>query len=216
MTENKMTFEQIKKHAKKVTKNTKNQILNYMYLNDNHVDFSDGHRLVRIKHQHEYNNMLINPKNESDKNRSEYPYNFPNFENVIPKDKDAKNVIIFNSEEINVILNVLKLFKNLKVNLVKFELNENDNYLLTAFNSENEEAQRLELSYTFSNKKIDSDNVKKIVLNTEYLLNAFEFLKDFNKVNNEDSYFLNLYGRIQPIKINDKNKTFIYVICPIR
>ncbi|EGQ2888050.1 hypothetical protein EOQ17_12910, partial [Staphylococcus pseudintermedius] len=133
-----------------------------------------------------------------------------------PKDKDAKNVIIFNSEEINVILNVLKLFKNLKVNLVKFELSENDNYLLTAFNSENEEAQRLELSYTFSNKKIDSNNVKKIVLNTEYLLNAFEFLKDFNKVNNEDSYFLNLYGRIQPIKINDKNKTFVYVICPIR
>ncbi|HDV6036469.1 TPA: hypothetical protein RJJ53_002720, partial [Staphylococcus pseudintermedius] len=140
----------------------------------------------------------------------------PNFENVIPKDNDTKNVIIFNSEEVNIILNVLKLFKNLKVYSIKLELNENDNYLLTAFNSENEEAQRLELSYTFSNKKIDSDNVKKIVLNTEYLLNAFEFLKDFNKVNNEDSYFLNLYGRIQPIKINDKNKTFIYVICPIR
>ncbi|PCF50147.1 hypothetical protein [Staphylococcus delphini] len=211
-----MELKTITKHAKKITKNTKNRILKYMHLNDNLIDFTDGHRLVRINHQHEYNNMLINPKNENDKSRSEYPYNFPNFENVIPKDDDVKNVIIFIDGEINIILNVLKLFKNLKVKLVQLELNENDNYLLTAYSGNDEEAQRLELSYTFYNKKIDNNDVKKIVLNTEYLLNAFEFLKDFDKANNEDFYCLNLYGRIQPIKITDKSNTFDYVIMPIR
>ncbi|EGQ3422142.1 hypothetical protein O0C83_07315 [Staphylococcus pseudintermedius] len=213
-----MELKSITKHAKKVTKNTENQILKYMYLNDNHIDFTDGHRLVRLNHQHEYNNMLINPKNESDKNRSEYPYNFPDFKNVIPKDDNTKNIIVFSSDEINIILNVLKLFKNLKVKLVQLELNENDNdnYLLTTYSENDEETQRLELSYTFYNKKIDNNDVKKIVLNTEYLLNAFEFLKDFNKVNNKDSYCLNLYGRIQPIKITDKSNTFVYVIMPIR
>lgn len=213
-----MELKSITKHAKKVTKNTENQILKYMYLNDNHIDFTDGHRLVRLNHQHEYNNMLINPKNESDKNRSEHPYNFPDFKNVIPKDDNTKNIIVFSSDEINIILNVLKLFKNLKVKLVQLELNENDNdnYLLTTYSENDEETQRLELSYTFYNKKIDNNDVKKIVLNTEYLLNAFEFLKDFNKVNNKDSYCLNLYGRIQPIKITDKSNTFVYVIMPIR
>ncbi|HEC2240651.1 TPA: hypothetical protein R1960_000784, partial [Staphylococcus delphini] len=128
-----MELKTITKHAKKVTKNTKNQILKYMYLNDNHIDFTDGHRLVRLKHQHNYNNMLINPINENDKSRSEYPYNFPDFENVTPKDDDAKNIIIFIDSEINIILNVLKLFKSLKLKLVQLELNENDNYLLTAY-----------------------------------------------------------------------------------
>ncbi|PNZ87895.1 hypothetical protein CD148_13140, partial [Staphylococcus delphini] len=99
-----MELKTITKHAKKITKNTKNRILKYMHLNDNLIDFTDGHRLVRINHQHEYNNMLINPKNENDKSRSEYPYNFPNFENVIPKDDDVKNVIIFIDGEINIIL----------------------------------------------------------------------------------------------------------------
>ncbi|PNZ87896.1 hypothetical protein CD148_13145 [Staphylococcus delphini] len=87
---------------------------------------------------------------------------------------------------------------------------------MTAYSGNDEEAQRLELSYTFYNKKIDNNDVKKIVLNTEYLLNAFEFLKDFDKANNEDFYCLNLYGRIQPIKITDKSNTFDYVIMPIR
>ncbi|EKI4464011.1 hypothetical protein PCV68_000989 [Staphylococcus pseudintermedius] len=208
-----MELKTITKHAKKVTKNAKNDALKNMHFNDNHIEFTDDHRLVRLKYQHEYNNTLINPTTEQ-KTRNEYSC-FLNVEKVIPKDDDAKNIIIFNSDEINTILNVLKLFKNLKVKSVKLELNENDNYLLTAFDSENENLQRLNLSYILNNKKIN-DNVKKIVLNTEYLLNAFEFLKDFDKANNEDSYYLNLYGRIQPIKITDKSNTFDYVIMPIR
>ncbi|EGQ2747702.1 hypothetical protein IO931_002498, partial [Staphylococcus pseudintermedius] len=54
MTENKMTFEQIKKHALKITKKAGDArpVLQLIQLKDNYINATDRHRILRVKHKH--------------------------------------------------------------------------------------------------------------------------------------------------------------------
>ncbi|EJH4520080.1 hypothetical protein NDM69_002679, partial [Staphylococcus pseudintermedius] len=65
MTENKMTFEQIKKHALKITKKAGDArpVLQLIQLKDNYINATDRHRILRVKHKHS-NNIMYNPKTD--------------------------------------------------------------------------------------------------------------------------------------------------------
>ncbi|MDU0383815.1 hypothetical protein RWG64_11105, partial [Staphylococcus pseudintermedius] len=58
-----------------------------------------------------------------------------------------------------------------------------------------------------------------ILLNTEYLINAFEFIKDFNKSNQNQHinvYQIEIDHKHKPINITNKYTDFNYIICPLR
>ncbi|EGQ3034900.1 hypothetical protein I0P07_002543, partial [Staphylococcus pseudintermedius] len=112
MTEHKMTFEQIKKHALKITKKAGDArpVLQLMQLKDNYINATDRHRILRVIHKHD-NNIMYNPKTDEKIENSNMDYSYPDINRVIPIQDENTNVIEFSEDEIDTILNTLKFYK---------------------------------------------------------------------------------------------------------
>lgn len=217
-----MDIKTITKNIKKITSNKlikSRPILQKMYLNNNTIIATDGFRLININYEHNESNQLINPKtNEVFERENEYP----NADRIIPLTENATNVIKINSNEIDLIISVLKAYKHLKIYNTYLILNSDKEYytldISTTEKQENEYMGFLNLNYKLLNNNIgDNNGVNKLILNVEYLLSAMEFLKDYDKVtNNITEYLIYIEDKFRPIKITSEKNDFDYVICPVR
>lgn len=226
MTENKMTFEQIKKHALKITKKAGDTrpVLQLIQLKDNYINATDRHRILRVKHKHD-NNIMYNPKTDEKIENSNMDYSYPDINRVIPIQDENTNVIEFSEDEIDTILNTLKFYKKIKVKTVKFDLVLDNKELIYTLNFDKKStdkhaniAQKLDLTYKLKSV-INNKEIETILLNTEYLINAFEFIKDFNKSNQNQHinvYQIEIDHKHKPINITNKYTDFNYIICPLR
>lgn len=217
-----MDIKTITKNIKKITNKVSNSrpILQNMCLDNNTIVATDSHRLIKINYEHNQTNQLINPKtNEVVESDSQYP----NTERIIPLTKDANNIINIKSDEIDLIISVLKAYKHLKVSKLQITLNENNsqyelniNYFeLIEYNNDN--LKKLNLSYQLENNQLTNNKVQKLYLRVDYFLHALEFLKDYNKTTMLNNDFkIHVYDKFRPIMITTDKNDFQYVICPIR
>ncbi|MBF0793391.1 hypothetical protein [Mammaliicoccus lentus] len=217
-----MDLKTITKNIKKITNKVSNSrpILQNMYLDNNIIVATDSHRLIKINYEHDQTNQLIDPKtNEIVESDNQYP----NTERIIPLTKDTNNIINIKSDEIDLIISVLKAYKHLKVSKLQLTLNEdnsqyelNINYFeLIEFNNAN--LKKINLSYKLENNQLTNNKVQKLYLKLDYFLHALEFLKDYDKatmLNND--YKIHVYDRLRPIMITTDKNDFQYVICPLR
>lgn len=217
-----MELKNITKNIKKITNKVSNSrpILQNMYLHNNTIVATDSHRLISINYEHNQTNQLVNPKTNE---VVECDNQYPNTERIIPLTENANNVINIKSDEIDLIISVLKAYKHLKVSKLQLTLNEdnsqyelNINYFeLIEYNNDN--LKKLNLSYQLENNQLTNNIVQKIYLNVDYFLHALEFLKDYNKTTMLNNDFkIHVYDRLRPIMITTDKNDFQYVICPLR
>lgn len=216
-----MNTKKLYKHMKKITNNKRaigsREVLKYLHYNNyNNIVACDSYRMLKYYTDHEHENILINPNNDK---VVHCDYKYPKTDGLILDKKDAKNVIKINSIDIDIIINILKAYKSLNVNTRLF-INDDKSYYLH-FNKldlidtlDNEHIKNITIDYTLNNTSVSDKNIK-LTLNTKYLLNMFEFLKDHQKETNTTEYKIYIYGSLKIINISD-NKDFNYILLPIR
>lgn len=215
-----MELKTIAKNIKKITNKVSSArpVLQNMYLDNNTIVATDSHRLIRINYEHNKTNQLISPKNNE---VVDSIGNYPSVERIIPVSENANNVITINSDEIDLIISVLKAYKHLKIKTIELSLNNEESYYTlnkgSIENLNREYMKGLEITYRLLNQNITNKITNKLILTTEYFLHAMEFLKDYDKdtVTNVE-YKIYIYDNLTPILISTQENDFQYVICPVR
>lgn len=217
-----MELKKITKHMKKVTNKVSNArpVLQNMYFDNNTIVATDSHRLIRINYEHNKTNELFNPKNNE---FVDCNYNYPSVERIIPLNENANNIISINSDEIDLIISVLKAYKHLKVTSLTLTLNKEKSQYEMNINFSDfimysaDILKKLNINFQLENESVTDNTVDKLLLTVDYFLNALEFLKDYdNKPTLVNDYKIYLYDSVKPILITNSKNDFEYVICPRR
>lgn len=217
-----MELKKITKNMKKVTNKVSNArpVLQNMYFDNNTIVATDSHRLIRINYEHNKTNELFNPKNNE---FVDCNYNYPSVERIIPLTENANNIISINSDEIDLIISVLKAYKHLKVTSLTLTLNKEKSQYEMNMNFSDfimysaDILKKLNINFQLENESVTDNTVDKLLLTVDYFLNALEFLKDYdNKPTFVNDYKIYLYDSVKPILITNSKNDFEYVICPRR
>ncbi|WP_239704904.1 hypothetical protein [Mammaliicoccus sp. E-M24] len=217
-----MDLKKITKNIKKITNKVSSArpVLQNMYFDNNKIVATDGHRLIRINYEHNKTNELFSPKNNE---FVDCDYNYPSVERIIPLTENANSVINIKSDEIDIIISMLKAYKHLKCSLIKFSLNnDNTQYemdmkkleLQKQYSTKN--LTNLNINYQLENTKITDERINKFYLNVNYFMNIMEFIKDYNKTTLVKDYKIYIYHELKPIMVTTDKNDFQYVVCPVR
>ena len=201
-----MKYTDIVKHAKKITKAKHLNalpVLKGMYMDDNKIYATDKHRLFSINHTHQYNNTVMDLKNES----VTTDHNYPNVNRIL-ENKDYTIQSELTHTDVTQAIILLKAITSLKVKLV--ELNTSENHILiSSYSREHKNIQipfKLKISESFTDKSF------KTYVNAKYLLEMFEFIKDTN----DDTNYLYFNTPFTALRSSSKNEDFNYILLPVR
>lgn len=224
-----LNYKTIEKHMTKILKtvNGGRAILKNLYFNNNYIYACDSSRILKVYNEHNQSDKLLNIlDNESDFVSNEYPL-YPEIERVIPQ--RIKVTFTINNTEIDYILTILKTLKKFKYENIKISYDNGLNKSILQIGSlsnKNEEIadiqNKLNLKYIINDTKEHEQNH----ISLSYLINAFEFMKDFNNeykkhlksTNQKNDLKFNFYlnGKYQPILIKDNKNLSQQVIMPLR
>lgn len=208
-----ITFAQVMKMFKKfVAKSSSRPVLQYVYFDGSHFVATNSHVLLRVNKDYITDipedlpkTFLYDPKE------------------MISRDIDMKypdvSKLIMNYSDSMVTMNdgVIKEFIN-QIKEAKKVVNKKKNKPIglsfckphTIIESEYEE-----INYKIKNKNIGVDgNEITLHLNAQYLVNALEVVKKFNKVSNDNTE-IRMYSPLRPIQIT-KRDVFDIVLMPVR
>lgn len=216
-----MDYKTITKNIKKITNKTSSArpILQNMYLDNNTIVATDSHRLISINYKHDQTNQLIDPKTNKTITSEN---NYPSVERLIPLTENANNIININSNEIDLIISVLKAYKHLKISRLKLSLNDDlteyelNMNIMEFIKENNDNLKKLNLTYKLNNKQLKDEKIKKLYINVDYFLHAMEFIKDYNKTTPLNNYSICIYDKFKPILFTTENNDFKYIVCPAR
>ncbi|MER2006332.1 MAG: hypothetical protein ABS939_02670 [Psychrobacillus sp.] len=202
------TYQIFSKHAQKLQKKGKRisrPTLQGIYHTDSHVVMTDSHRLYQANITFpSYMNKIVDPKTGQ-----EIDGNYPDTTRLVPEKYDAMASF---SLDIKEVIAFLKAVKALKIAQVSFTVKD-DGLILVAHETTNtnEGSNKYYLTYKDSIKA--PTDFKTTTLNTVYLLDAFEWLKEYS--NDLDVYW---YGNMRPVLFTPKNFTggVDAIILPIR
>lgn len=203
-----MIYSNIVKHAKKITKKSVNnsgkQVLQGMYMNDNLITVTDAHRLFRIKYEHGHTDRIVDPVNEK-----VITGEYPNVDRLISDPDNARISMKFQVDEVKQIVNILKLYKSLKVRFISLSLTDKNTIKLKPYY----DIENVKVEYDFNTSYIfEGTAIYEMHLNTDYLLECFEFLKDLL---NETLIEMHLFDRNKPVLITSVSRSFDYVLLPV-
>lgn len=203
-----MIYHNIVKHAKKITKksinNSGKQVLQGMYMNDNLITVTDAHRLFRIKYEHGQTDRIVDPANEK-----VIAGEYPNVDRLISDPDNARISMKFQIDEVKQIVNILKLYKSLKVRFLSLSLTDKNTIKLKPYY----DIKNVKVEYDFKTSYIfEGTAMYEMHLNADYLLECFEFLKDLS---NETLIEMHLFDRNKPVLITSASRSYDYVLLPV-
>ncbi|MDU0384098.1 hypothetical protein [Staphylococcus pseudintermedius] len=144
---------------------------------------------------------------------------------LVVKTAEKTNIMEFDANEIDAILNVLKYYDK-KSSFVKFGLlSSNTEESKYAFNFDfdrdytfSSTIQKSKLSHKFKSVA-NNEDVLNVLWNIKHLINAFEFVKNSNKLYRrhcDDNVYQIKIEKNTTMYISNKDNDFNYIVCPIR
>lgn len=224
-----MNYKKILKHAKKITKpsylNENKPVLKNMYMDNNTITMCDGHRLLKINHEHDFKNTMIDPTNNDIYTHDIYKY--PETNSLIPDENDGKAHINLWYSELTYLIGFLKGLKAMKMKSVLLEPNKDkSSYTFKMYKHDEfivkETNINMNMEYIIDYEKIafrSQEDVKSVLLKLDYLIDALEFCKDCETVDknfHESRFYISLFGELKPVILSNSENDFKYLILPIR